>query len=157
MQTRYPIPAFARGLALSALLMPFAAFGADKPVAADAVAMVQKGVALVKSVGKEKAFAEFNDPADKTFHDRDLYIYVYDLHGVSLAHGNNPKLIGKNLIALKDVQGKSLIQEMVDIAKTKGSGWVDFNWPNPLTKAVEPKSGYVERVDDFLIGCGYYK
>ena len=155
MQTRRDTLIFA--CALGALLSPFAARGADKATAADAMAMVQKGVALVKSAGKEKAFAEFNDPANKTFHDRDLYIYVFDLNGVSLAHGNNPKLIGKNLITMKDVQGKSMIKEQVELARGKGSGWVDFNWPNPLTKAVEPKSGYVERVDDFLIGCGIYK
>lgn len=130
---------------------------ADRGTPEEAVAMVKKAVALVKAEGKDKAFAAISDPANKTFHDRDLYIYVYDLNGVALAHGNNPKMVGKPLITLKDYEGKPMIKEMVDVVKAKGSGWVDFKWPNPVTKTVESKSGYVERVDDFLIGSGAYK
>jgi signal transduction histidine kinase len=119
--------------------------------------MVKKAVALIKSDGKEKAFAAFSDPANKDFHDRDLYIYVYDLNGVAVAHGVNPKLVGKNLLDMKDNEGKPMIQEMVKVAKEKGNGWVDFKWPNPVTKAVESKSGYVERAGDLLVGSGIYK
>ena len=144
-------------LCLSMLASAGVAQAADKGTQEEAVAMVKRAVAMVKSAGKEKTFAAISDPANTAFHDRDLYVYVYDLNGVALAHGNNPKMVGKPLINLKDNEGKLLIKEMVDIAKTKGSGWVDFKWPNPVTKAVESKSGYVERVDDFLIGSGVYK
>ncbi|MBY0239246.1 MAG: cache domain-containing protein [Burkholderiaceae bacterium] len=149
--------AFLSGAALvfGALALP--AVAADKASPNEAVAMVKKAVALVKSEGKDKAFAAFADPANKDFHDRDLYLYVYDMNGVSLAHGANPKMVGKNLLNMKDNEGKPMIQEMVKIAKEKGNGWVDYKWPNPVTKAVEAKSGYVERVDDFLIGSGVYK
>jgi signal transduction histidine kinase len=119
--------------------------------------MVKKAAALVKSDGKEKAFAAISDPANKDFHDRDLYVYAYDLNGVSLAHGTNPKMVGKDLLNMKDNEGKPMIQEMVKVAKEKGSGWVDYKWPNPVTKAIEAKSGYVERVDDILVGSGIYK
>jgi len=142
-------------LALGALATP--AFAADKGSPNEAMAMVKKAVALIKSDGREKAFAAFADPANKDFHDRDLYIYVYDLNGVSLAHGTNPKMVGKNLLSMKDNEGKPLIQEMVKVVKEKGSGWVDYQWPNPVTKTVEAKSGYVERVDDILVGSGVYK
>lgn len=142
-------------VALSLLAM--SAFGADKGSKEEAVAMVKRAVALIKSEGKEKAFTTISDPGNTSFHDRDLYIYVYDLNGVALAHGNNPKMVGKPLIGLKDNEGKPMIKEMVDVAKTKGSGWVDFKWPNPVTKAVESKSGYVEKVDDMFVGSGIYK
>jgi len=144
-------------LGLGWLATSGAALAADKGTADEAVAMVKRAVAMVKAEGKEKTFAAIADPANTAFHDRDLYVYVYDLNGVALAHGNNPKMVGKPLIGLKDNEGKPLIKEMVDIAKSKGKGWVDFKWPNPVTKAVESKSGYVERVDDFLIGSGIYK
>lgn len=149
--------AFLSGVALvfGALALP--AMASDKASANDAIKMVKKAAALVKSDGKEKAFAAFADPANKDFHDRDLYVYVYDMNGVSLAHGTNPKMVGKNLLNMKDNEGKPMIQEMVKVAKEKGSGWVDYKWPNPVTKAVEAKSGYVERVDDILIGSGVYK
>jgi signal transduction histidine kinase len=144
-------------LSLSLLIGSSTALAADKGSADEAVAMVKRAVALIKSDGKEKAFAAIADPANTAFHDRDLYIYVYDLNGVALAHGNNPKMVGKPLIGLKDNEGKSMIKEMVETAKSKGKGWVDFKWPNPVTKAVESKSGYVERIDDMLVGSGIYK
>jgi cytochrome c len=133
------------------------AVAAEKGSKEEAVAMVKKAVAMVKSDGKEKTFAAISDPTNTNFHDRDLYIYVYDFNGVALAHGNNPKMVGKSLIGLKDNEGKLMIKEMIEVAKTKGSGTVDFKWPNPVTKTVESKAGYVERVDDFLIGSGAYK
>lgn len=144
-------------VAFSLLAMSTIAYAADKGSREEAVAMVKRAVALIKSDGKEKAFAAISDPANTTFHDRDLYVYVYDLNGVALAHGNNPKMVGKPLIGLKDNEGKPMIKEMVELAKTKGSGWVDFKWPNPVTKAVESKAGYVEKVDDMLVGSGIYK
>ena len=148
---------FFGGIAISIGLLAAPAYAAEKGSANEAVAMVKKAVALIKSDGKEKAFAAISDPANKDFHDRDLYIYVYDLNGVAVAHGVNPKLVGKNLLDMKDNEGKAMIQEMVKVAKEKGSGWVDFKWPNPVTKAVEAKSGYVERTGDLLVGSGIYK
>ncbi len=148
---------FLSGIAISLGLLALPAYSADKGSADEAVAMVKKAAALIKSDGKEKAFAAISDPANKDFHDRDLYVYVYDLNGVALAHGVNPKLVGKNLLDMKDNEGKAMIQEMVKVAKEKGNGWVDFKWPNPVTKAIEAKSGYVEKTGDVFVGSGIYK
>lgn len=148
---------FLGGIAISLGIFAAPAYSAEKGSANEAVAMVKKAAALIKSDGQQKAFAAISDPANKDFHDRDLYIYVYDLNGVALAHGINPKLVGKNLLDMKDNEGKPMIQEMIKVAKEKGSGWVDFKWPNPVTKAVEAKSGYVERAGDLMVGSGVYK
>lgn len=130
----------------------------DRGTSEQAKSMTKKAVAYFKSVGKEKACAEFSDPSDKKFHDRDLYVFVFDLAGVTMAHGANPKLIGKDLIEMKDVEGVFLIKEMIKVANSdKGSGWVDYKWPNPVSKALEPKSSYVEKVDNYFIGVGIYK
>jgi cytochrome c len=144
-------------VAISLGLLSTPVLAADKGSADEAVAMVKKAAAKIKAEGKEKAFAAFADPANKEFHDRDLYIFVYDLNGVNLTHGNNPKMVGKNLLEMKDREGKPLIREMIDVAKTKGKGWVDYKWPNPVTQTVESKSSYVEKVDDMLVGSGIYK
>jgi len=149
--------AFLASVAIGFSLLSTPAWSADKGSADEAVAMVKKAAAMIKAEGKEKAFAAFADPANKDFHDRDLYVFVYDMNGVNLAHGNNPKMVGKNLLELKDQEGKPLIRQMVDVAKTKGKGWVDYKWPNPVTKAIEAKSSYVEKVDDMLVGSGIYK
>lgn len=141
---------------LFALTFNMAAVAADKGSAAEATALVKKAVAYMKANGKEKAFAEFSNPNGQ-FKDRDLYIAVNDMNGKMLAHGANPKLIDKNLIDLKDAEGKYFIKSFVDLAGSKGNGWVDYKWPNPVTKAIEQKSSYIEKVDDMVFICGIYK
>ncbi|MCW7536858.1 cache domain-containing protein [Aquabacterium sp. A7-Y] len=142
---------------LTALSMGAAQAAGEKGTAKEAEAMTKKAVAYYKEHGAEKAFAEFNKP-DGQFRDRDLYIFVYDKKGTVLSIGSNPKLIGKNLIDMKDVDGKPIIRGFIDIAfGPAGKGWWDYKWPNPVTKAVEPKSSYIEGVGDVLIGCGIYK
>jgi signal transduction histidine kinase len=140
---------------LAALAFCGGVLAADKGTADEAVAMVKKGVAFVKANGKEKAFAEFSNPKGQ-FVDRDLYVMVYDMEGNNKAHGSNPKLIGKNLLEIKDADGKFIVKGLIEVAQ-KGKGWFDYKWPNATTKAVEPKSTYVEKVDDILIGVGIYK
>ena len=141
---------------LFALALSGTAFAADKGSADEAAAMVKKAVAYLKANGKEKAFAEFSNPNGQ-FKDRDLYIFVMDMSGKSLAHGANAKLIGKNLMELKDADGKSFVKSFFDVANSKGKGWVDYKWPNPVNAAVEQKSTYIEKVDDIVVGCGIYK
>jgi len=133
------------------------ASASEKGTADEAVAMVKKAVAYMKENGKEKAFAEFANPGNTQFHDRDLYIFVYDMNGINVAHGNNPKMVGKNLLELKDHEGKYIIKGFIEVVNAKGKGWVDYKWPNPVTKAIEQKSGYVEKVDNLIVGSGIYK
>lgn len=143
-------------LVLCALAIGNAAGATEKGTAAQATAMVKKGVEFVKANGKEKAFAEFNNPTGQ-FIAGDLYVMVYDMNGINRAHGANPKLIGKNLIDIKDANGVFIVKNFIKIANGKGKGWVDYKWPNNVTKAVELKSTYVEKVDDVVIGVGIYK
>jgi len=143
-------------LGLSALLFSHGALAADKGTAEEATALTKKAIAYLKANGKEKAFAEFNNPNGQ-FKDRDLYVFVFDFNGKTLAHGTNPKLLDKTLLDLKDADGKLFVKEFVEVAKAKGKGWVDYKWPHPTTKVIEAKSTYVEKVDDMLVGCGIYK
>lgn len=137
-------------------LMAGAAHAADQGTAAEAEAMVHKAAAYVKANGPEKAFEEFTN--GKSFKDRDLYIYAYDMTGKNVAHGANPKLVGKNLIGLKDPDGKLLLPPLVELAKTKGSGWSEpFKFRNPTSEKMEEKIAYIERVGDIFVGCGIYK
>ena len=128
----------------------------DRGTAAEATALVQRAAEYLKANGPAKSYAAFNDTAGQ-FKDRDLYVFVMDMNGKMLSHGANAKLIGKDLTNLKDSDDKLFIKTMLDVAKSKGKGWVDYKWPHPVTKAIEPKSTYVEKVDDLVIGCGIYK
>jgi cytochrome c len=132
------------------------AHAADQGTAAEAEALVKKAAAYIKANGNDKAYEEFTN--GKQFKDRDLYIFAYDFSGKNLAHGANPKLVGKDLSGLKDPDGKMILPPLVEIAKTKGKGWSEsFKFRNPLTEKMEPKVVYVERVGDVFLGCGIYK
>ena len=56
-----------------------------------------------------------------------------------------PNLEGKNLLDAKDTQGKPLIRDMIKVADTSGSGWVDYMWPKPGESVSTQKSTYVSR------------
>lgn len=129
-----------------------------KGTAADAVAMVDKAIAHIKKVGRDKAFADFNDRKGQ-FTDRDLYVVVYDLKGKVLAHGSNEKMIGKDLIDLRDTDGKYFVRERVEMMGkgANAKGWQDYKFMNPVSRAIEPKSMYLQRHEDYMVGCGIYK
>jgi signal transduction histidine kinase len=124
--------------------------------AAEATAMVKKGVAFIKANGKDKGYAEITNKAGQ-FTDRDLYLTVYGMDGVVRAHGANEKMIGKNLIDLKDVDGKAFVKERTELAATKPSFWQDYKFTNPVSKKIEPKSMYCEKLDDAIVCGGIYK
>ncbi len=132
------------------------AAAADMGTKDEAVAMVKKAVGFIKANGAEKAYAEFSNPKGQ-FVDRDLYIAVYDMNGKCLAHGANAKMIGRDLLDNKDVDGKEFVKERVEMMKKEPSGWQDYKFRNPTSNQVEPKSMYVERVNDVIVGCGIYK
>ena len=122
----------------------------------EAKAFLEKAVSYYKAHGKEKSLKEFSNPNGE-FVKGELYIFIWDLNGIVLAHGTNQKLIGKDVSGLKDADGKLFVKEGMDLAKTKGSGWVDYKWTNPVNKKVEAKATYVKKVDDIIFCCGIYK
>jgi cytochrome c len=129
----------------------------SKGTKAEAVAMVEKALAHIDKVGREKAFADFNNKTGP-FTDRDLYVVVYDIRGKVLAHGANEKMIGKDVIELRDNDGKYFVKERVAMMKAPDArGWQDYKFMNPVTKQIEPKQMYLRRLDDMIVGCGVYK
>ncbi len=130
-----------------------AADGANKD---DAIAMVKKAVAFIKEQGAEKAYAEFTGK-DAKFIDRDLYVVVYQLDGKVLAHGSNPKFVGKDMSDAQDVDGKLFVKERVEMAAKQASFWQDYKFVNPVSKKVEPKEMYCQRLDNTAVCAGIYK
>lgn len=122
----------------------------------DAMAAVKKGVAFIKANGKDKGYAEVSNKQGQ-FNDRDLYLVVYGLDGTVRAHGANAKMIGKNLIELKDVDGKPFVKERVELAQSQGTFWQDYKFTNPVSKKIEPKQMYCEKLDDAVVCGGIYK
>lgn len=150
-------------LALASVLVAMAAAPAfaQKPAKGtkeEAMAMVDKAIAHIKKAGREKAFADFNNKSGP-FTDRDLYVVVYDLKGKVLAHGANEKMIGKDVIDLRDVDGKYFVKERVELMSKSpdAKAWQDYKFMNPTSRAIEPKQMYLRRMDDMIVGCGIYK
>ena len=143
-------------LAIGCFLLNTAGYVHAKGTAAEAKAMVEKAAAFMKANGQEKTFAEINNKKGQFVKD-DLYVYACDIKGLTLAHGANEKLIGRDFSDLKDADGKLFMREVMEGAKAKGSGWCDYKWTNPLTKNLEHKSAYFLRVGDVILMCGIYK
>lgn len=148
-------------LKMAIFLTAFAVAGvstadADRGRANEAVAMVKKAIADMKKLGKEKVVQDVQNQSPQ-YRDRDLYLAIGTVDGMSLANGNNPKLAGKNILDIKDADGKFIMRDRIEIAKTKGQGWQDYRWPDPVTKEVQKKSMYVERFEDLIVACGVYK
>lgn len=152
--TRISLLAVAIALALGAGAVSAAG---DAATAKEAEAMVKKGVAFIKANGKDKGFAEITRRDNAEFHDRDLYLAVHKLDGTCVAHGTNEKMVGKNFIDIKDIDGKEYIRERSEWGKTKASFWTDYKFVNPVSKKIEPKTAYCEKLDDYVVCGGIYK
>jgi signal transduction histidine kinase len=123
----------------------------------DAQALVHKGVAYIKAHGAEKGYAEISNKKG-AFIDRDLYLVVYGLDGKCLAHGANEKQIGRELIDLTDVDGKYFVKERVELARSKPEGfWQEYKFTNPVSKKVEPKVMYCEKLAETAVCGGVYR
>jgi signal transduction histidine kinase len=149
-------PSAFRLLPLTLLLACASAFSSTEPTRDDAIAMVKKGVAFIKANGTEKGYAEISNKSGQ-FIQGELYLVVYGLDGKCLAHGANPKQIGRDLIDLTDVDGKYFIKERVSLARGKPAGvWQDYKFTNPVSKKVEPKVMYCEKLGETAVCGGVY-
>ncbi|HEY4985886.1 MAG TPA: cache domain-containing protein [Bradyrhizobium sp.] len=138
------------------LLACGAAAAADGASKDDAVGMVKKAVTFIKEQGAEKAYPEISNKTGQ-FVDRDLYVVVYQLDGKVLAHGSNAKFVGKDMSDAQDVDGKFFVKERVELAAKQASFWQDYKFVNPVSKKVQPKEMYCERVDNTAVCAGVYK
>ncbi len=121
----------------------------------EAKAMAERAAARLERRGPEETLPRFMDPAGG-FIDRDLYVFVIDLNGVLWASGGFPETVGSNALGARDSRGRLFVQEMMRIAVEAGRGWVEYEWFNPCTGKVNPKSSYVIRVGPFVVGVGAY-
>jgi len=127
------------------------------PKADEVVTFVKRAVAHIAAVGEEKAFADFSVPNGEWVKG-ELYMFCHTLEGINVAHGGNPALVGKNVIGFKDPDGVPVNVLIFEKVKAEGKGWVEYKWPNPTTKKVEPKAIYSEKVaNKYACGSGYYK
>jgi signal transduction histidine kinase len=132
------------------------ALAAD-PTEKDAVAMAERGAALIKSKGRDEMMKRIN-AKDPDFVQGSLYVDLRDVKtGIVLAHPYNPSIVGKDLTDVPDANGKKYRREIIELAAAKGKGWVDYQYKNPTTGKIEPKTTYILLVDGVVLEAGLYK
>lgn len=120
-----------------------------------AKAMLNRASDAVKTDAKS-AFKSFGDLNGKFIED-DLYVFVIGIEDKHFrAHGVSPRLVGTDARTLTDPNGKPIIQLMINMIKSKGQGELEYSWRNPVTNKIEKKHTFVRKVDNFLVGVGYY-
>lgn len=120
-----------------------------------AQAMLTRAIDALKADPKQ-ALADFQTLGGRFMMD-DLYVFVIDLaDGRFLAHGANPELVGRDGKEVRDAKGKAITLDMINIARRKGAGELDYVWRNPTTGKPESKHSYFRTVDGRLIGVGYF-
>jgi cytochrome c len=146
-------------IAATSLCLAFAAGSAcaAEPTEKDAIAMTERGAALIKAKGKEEMMKRIN-AKDPDYVQGSLYIDMRDLYtGIVLAHPINPSIVGKDLTDVPDASGKKYRREIIELAQKSGKGWVDYQYKNPTSGKIEPKTTYILRVDDVVLEAGIYK
>ena len=107
---------------------------------------------------EEEAYALFSKLVNdvRFFPDKSGYMFIYKDGGEVFVLPPKPTLEGKNLLSLKDANGKLLIKELDDVANN-GGGFVDYMWDKP-GKGNTPKISYARMIPNqpYWIGTGVY-
>jgi signal transduction histidine kinase len=134
-----------------------APWAADKPTESDIQQITLKAAALIKDKGVDAGRNAFD--AEGEFKYGEIYVNVISEKGVRLVYP--PKPAGENMDVLEaqDVDGKYLIKDILELAKSKGEGWTGYRWTNPVTKKIAEKVTYVKSVQErgVIVYVGMYK
>lgn len=133
--------------------------GADElATAEDARTMLDRAVAALK-LNETAALGEFNNPNDKNFHDRDLFVFCFSMSDGKITAYSSPGLIGIDVrsLTLKD---DPIGQRAYDAVQTLPEGSVatmDYTFPKPGTTEPVPKRSLEARIGNQGCGVAYYK
>ena len=141
------LTALVRTAALSLALTAFAAHAITSNPATpeDAKALAEQAAVHIKKVGFDQAMKDFTTDQSTwglTTRDKLVYLYVYDYKGKVLAHAANPAVVGKDLLGIKDPDGKTPVADSVKKAQ-EGGGFVEFKWSSPATKKIARGTAYI--------------
>jgi hypothetical protein len=115
-----------------------------------AKATLEKVVARVKAVGRQKAFGEFI-ARKPPFQDREADVVCVDNHRVVMAHSGFATYVGSGHF-YKDVDGKLLAPTIWEAA-AKGAGTLRFTIRDEESNNLpEKKIGFFRRIKDDVCG-----
>jgi len=142
-------------LVSAGLMFSAVGFAGSQGTPEEAHDLVKKAVAYYKAHDEKATMAALND-MNGDFVDRDLYVFVHDDKGVYYAIAPKQKFIGKNLSKVRDANGKFIVQEQLDVLKNQDSMWQEYHWENPVTKKIQLKKTYCEKVGQLQFCSGAY-
>ena len=125
---------FVIGLVMAAFFFVLgAAYVVQAATLEEAKELGTRAAVFVKENGEEKGALELNNPKGQ-FSKGSLYVTLHDFNGA--------------IVQAKDpVSGRLFNQDMIEIAKTRGCGWVEYSWTNDKTMKVQKKKAWVQRVE----------
>jgi signal transduction histidine kinase len=138
---------------------------AESATKEECVAKVKEAVQLINEKGLDAAIAVINKK-DGGFAWKDSYVFVVDFQGRTVANPLFPNHVGLNQMGLANKDGRMIIQEFLEIAKTKGEGWTEYMWPKPEEmqkpkdqRISSKKASYVLRVpgQDMFVVAGVFE
>jgi len=122
------------------------------------MAKVNEACALLEKEGPA-AFPKFSGKSSGFLYEG-TYVWVHSLAAAKmLMHPIKYKMVGNNLIGLKDAKGKRFFVVMNDLVKEKGEGWVEYYWPKPGTEESVRKISFVKKCQmadgtEVVVGSG---
>lgn len=152
-------------LAVMASAILISSASAESTAREKCVAKCKEAVQLINDKGLDAAFTVVNSK-DGGFAWSGSYLFIVDFQGKQLASAMFPQHNGQSIIGMKNKDGRMVIQEFIDVAKTKGEGWLEYLWPNPeeMKKPAEQrisskKTTYVLRVpgQDLFVVAGVHE
>jgi hypothetical protein len=121
-------------------------------------AMLDRAISALKT-DEDKALTEFNDPNDKQFHDRDLYVVCFNVSDGKITAYLGPALLGVDIRTLS-LNDDSIGQRTYDVIHEAPPGniaTVDYSFPKPGKTERAPKQFIETRVGDEACGVAYFK
>ena len=119
-------------------------------------ALLERAVAYLQANGPEKALAAFNQRKG-VFVSDEYYVFAVGTDGILHASGGTShSLVGLNVLGLQDAAGKPFIRDMLEMAKTRDSGVVEYRWLNQVDNRLENKTDQFRKVGNYIVCVGYY-
>ncbi len=122
----------------------------------EAVQIVQKVKRMWQAIGPQKTLDAVNKLTNN-LRNKDLYPFIGHVDGYLAGHYFQ-SLRGINQMEGKDQRDRYVFRNFIKMVKTKGKGWVSYDWPNPITKRIDAKETYLEAINsEYFIGVGVFK
>jgi signal transduction histidine kinase len=120
-----------------------------------AVNYVKKSIQKLNSSSEKDAFDSIRQrPAGE---NPKFSVIVYDFDGVIKAWSFSPSYEGKSILAIQDLSGNKIIQNVIKSSKQNPVGWYDLSRVNPWSGQPGVIKSYYEVFNNYIVACGYYE